>query len=67
MWRGLLYSLNPMVGIIDGFPVVPAGRGEILIFYWPGFLVSTGVVVALDVERGSGIFGGRRRRFADVI
>src|SRR2546425_6523232 len=42
-WR-LLYSLNPMVGIIDGFRWCILGReGKI---YWPGFGLSVVVVVA---------------------
>jgi lipopolysaccharide transport system permease protein len=62
-WR-LLYSLNPMVGVIDGFRWAILG-GEAAI-YWPGFLLSTGLVGLLLV---SGIWYFRRmeRRFADVI
>ena len=41
-WR-LLYSLNPMVGIIDGFRWCILG-GEIKI-YIPGFLLSLGVIL----------------------
>ncbi|BAZ03871.1 ABC transporter permease [Calothrix sp. NIES-3974] len=62
-WR-LLYSLNPMVGVIDGFRWAILG-GESQIFL-PGFALSTGLVVAL---LWSGIWYFRRmeRTFADVI
>lgn len=61
-WR-LLYSLNPMVGVIDGFRwAIIGGEG----LYWPGFLLSLGLVGLLLV---SGIWYFRRmeRTFADVI
>jgi lipopolysaccharide transport system permease protein len=38
-WR-LLYSLNPMVGVIDGFRWCVLGGGPL---YFPGFLLSIGV------------------------
>jgi lipopolysaccharide transport system permease protein len=41
-WR-LLYSLNPVVGVIDGFRWAILG-GESRI-YWPGFFLSCGVVI----------------------
>ncbi len=62
-WR-LLYSLNPMVGVIDGFRwAILGGESQI---YLPGFALSTGLVVAL---LWSGIWYFRRmeRTFADVI
>lgn len=62
-WRWL-YSLNPLVGIIDGFRWCILG-GESGI-YWPGFLVSLGVVVFflwLGVRR----FRATERTFADLI
>jgi lipopolysaccharide transport system permease protein len=43
-WR-LLYSLNPMVGVIDGFRWAILG-GEAK-FYWPGFTLSVGLVALL--------------------
>lgn len=60
-WR-LLYSANPMVGVIDGFRWTVLGET----MYWPGFYISTGVVLFLIV---SGIWYFRRteRTFADVI
>jgi homopolymeric O-antigen transport system permease protein len=60
----LLYSLNPMVGIIDGFRWSILGGEHAM--YWPGFTLSVGVVAVLIV---SGIWYFRRteRSFADVI
>ncbi|GAB4257051.1 MAG: ABC transporter permease [Deferrisomatales bacterium] len=60
-WR-LLYSLNPMVGVIDGFRWAILG-GEL---YVPGFLVSTATAAAVF---GAGLcyFRKLERRFADVI
>jgi len=43
-WR-LLYSLNPMVGVIDGFRWCILGTASTI--YWPGFLASLGVIVFL--------------------
>ena len=62
-WR-LLYSLNPIVGVIDGFRWAILG-GEAKL-YWPGFTLSVGLVVLLFI---SGIWYFRRmeRSFADVI
>ncbi len=62
-WR-LLYSLNPMVGVIDGFRwAILGGNTQI---YWPGFLLSLGLVSLLLI---TGIFYFRRteKSFADVI
>lgn len=62
-WR-LLYSLNPMVGVIDGFRwAILGGESKI---YLPGFALSTALVVLLLL---SGIWYFRRmeRTFADVI
>jgi len=62
-WR-LLYSLNPMVGVIDGFRWAILGNESQI--YWPGFLLSNTLVLVLLV---SGIWFFRRmeRTFADVI
>jgi len=62
-WR-LLYSLNPMVSVIDGFRWAIL-RGSAAI-YLPGFALSLGLVVLLFF---SGIWYFRRmeRTFADVI
>jgi lipopolysaccharide transport system permease protein len=62
-WR-LLYSLNPMVGVIDGFRWAILG-GESAI-YWPGFFASIGVVALLTVT-GIRYFRKTERTFADVI
>jgi len=43
-WR-LLYSLNPMVGVIDGFRWAILGDSSTI--YWPGFLTSLGVITLL--------------------
>ncbi|MBN3884073.1 MAG: ABC transporter permease [Nostoc sp.] len=62
-WR-LLYYLNPMVGVIDGFRWAILGGESKL--YWTGFTLSLGLVTLLLV---SGIWYFRRmeRTFADVI
>lgn len=62
-WR-LLYSLNPMVGVIDGFRWAILG-GEAKI-YWPGFAVSLGLV-ALLLMSGIWYFRKTERTFADII
>ncbi|MCM0589168.1 MAG: ABC transporter permease [Gloeotrichia echinulata IR180] len=62
-WR-FLYSLNPMVGVIDGFRwAIIGGDAKI---YWPGFTLSLALVLLL---LASGIWYFRRmeRTFADVI
>lgn len=62
-WR-LIYSLNPMVGVIDGFRWAIIG-GEASI-YLPGFLLSLGLVVLLFFS-GVWYFRKVERTFADVI
>lgn len=61
-WR-LLYSMNPMVGVIDGFRWSILGERYI---YWPGFCISVAGVTLMII---SGIWYFRRteRTFADVI
>jgi lipopolysaccharide transport system permease protein len=61
-WR-LLYSLNPMVGVIDGFRWAILGAGEL---YWPGLVVSC-AVAALFLGLGVTTFRRMERGFADVI
>lgn len=62
-WR-LLYSINPMVGVIDGFRwAILGGEHQI---YWPGFMVSIGGIVAVLVT-GIWYFRKTERTFADVI
>jgi lipopolysaccharide transport system permease protein len=62
-WR-LLYSLNPLVGVIDGF------RWSILReaspIYWPGFTLSV-VVIAYFMWRGVARFRRMEKSFADLV
>ena len=62
-WR-LLYSLNPMVGVIDGFRWAILGKDVMI--YTPGFLLSV-VLVALILITGIKYFRNTERIFADVI
>ncbi|MDX8389298.1 MAG: ABC transporter permease [Mariprofundaceae bacterium] len=62
-WR-LLYSLNPMVGVIDGFSWAILG-GDYQI-YWPGFILSL-VVVSVLLVGGIYYFRKTEKTFADVI
>lgn len=62
-WR-LLYSLNPMVGVIDGFRWSILG-GDAWI-YWPGFILSitlTGTVLGFGIR----YFRRTERFLADII
>lgn len=60
----LVYSLNPMVGVIDGFRWCILG-GNINI-YWPGFLTSMGIVVFF-LWLGIYQFRKMEKSFADLI
>lgn len=62
-WR-LLYSINPMVGVIDGFRWAILGGTTPL--YWPGFLISLALVFAIFVT-GIIYFRKTEKSFADVI
>jgi lipopolysaccharide transport system permease protein len=62
-WR-LLYSLNPMVGVIDGFRWALIGESPRL--YMPGFLASIGLTAAL-CWYGLVYFRRTERFFADII
>jgi lipopolysaccharide transport system permease protein len=62
-WR-LLYSVNPMVGVIDGFRWAILGGEHGL--YVPGFALSLGLILAL-LWSGNRYFRNTERRFADVI
>lgn len=62
-WR-FLYSLNPMVGVIDGFRCAILGGESNL--YWPGFIASNVIVMAL-LFSGVWYFRKMERTFADVI
>ena len=60
----LLYSLNPMTGIIDGFRwCILGGENQI---YWPGMLFSIGMIILIVIFS---IFYFRKmeKTFADVI
>lgn len=62
-WR-LLYSLNPMVGVIDGFRwAILGGQSRI---YWPGFSLSL-LMVAFFLWIGIRRFRNMERTFADLI
>jgi lipopolysaccharide transport system permease protein len=62
-WR-LLYSINPMVGVIDGFRWAILGGTTPL--YWPGFLISLALVFTIFVT-GIIYFRKTEKSFADVI
>lgn len=62
-WR-LLYSLNPMVGVIDGFRWAILGGDSNI--YLPGFLLSLALVV-ISLLSGIWYFRRMERTFADVI
>jgi lipopolysaccharide transport system permease protein len=62
-WR-LLYALNPMVGVIDGFRWCLLGTD--VHFYVPGFLMSLILTVILLVS-GFWVFRRMERTFADKI
>ncbi len=62
-WR-LLYSLNPMVGVIDGFRWAILGGDTV--FYWPGFLLSLTLVLVILLT-GIVYFRNTEKTFADVI
>jgi lipopolysaccharide transport system permease protein len=62
-WR-MLYSLNPMVGVIDGFRwCILGGQHDIDV---PAILLSVGVTLVVLVT-GIGYFRRTERDFADVI
>jgi lipopolysaccharide transport system permease protein len=60
----LLYSVNPMVGVIDGFRW--AILGSAATFYWPTFLISIVLTVVLLLA-GIIYFRKTERAFADII
>jgi len=62
-WR-ILYSVNPMVGVIDGFRwAILGGKTEI---FMSGFLLSMGLVILLLIS-GIWYFRKTERTFADII
>jgi lipopolysaccharide transport system permease protein len=62
-WR-FVYSLNPMVGVIDGFRWVLLGEGALI--YWPGVFISMLLSVVLFMF-GLKFFIRNEREFADII
>lgn len=60
----LLYSLNPIVGVIDGFRWCILGGQHVI--YWPGLALSL-VGVTFLVTTGIWYFRRTERTFADVI
>lgn len=62
-WR-LLYSLNPMVGVIDGFRWAILGGENGL--YWPGISLSLALVLVMTIT-GVLYFRKTEKSFADVI
>ncbi|SRR5258708_717242 len=60
-WR-LWYSLNPMVGIVDGFRWSILGEA----IYWPGFLLSTSITFVF-LWVGIRYFRKTEKTFADNI
>jgi lipopolysaccharide transport system permease protein len=61
-WR-LLYSVNPLVGVIDGFRWALLSQSSL---YLPGFFLSLLVVIAL-LFLGIWYFRKTEKSFADVI
>lgn len=62
-WR-LLYSLNPLVGVIDGFRWAILGQNVQI--YWPGFILSI-ILITIIFITGLFYFRSTERTFADVI
>ena len=62
-WR-FLYSINPMVGVIDGFRWAVIGKG--VNFYWPGFILSI-VLTFIIAIWGFWYFRKTEKTFADRI
>jgi lipopolysaccharide transport system permease protein len=62
-WR-LLYSLNPMVGVIDGFRWAILGGESRL--YWPGFMLSWALIVFF-LWLGIKKFRQMEKSFADLF
>jgi len=62
-WR-LLYSINPMVGVIDGFRWCILGGVSPI--YWPGFAISL-AIVTFFLWLGISSFRRMEKSFADLI
>jgi lipopolysaccharide transport system permease protein len=61
-WR-VLYSINPMAGVVEGFREALLGIGQL---NWPMFMVSITVVVCL-VLTGTFYFRRMEKGFADIV
>ena len=62
-WR-LFYSVNPMVGVIDGFRwCILGGHSSV---YWPSFVLSM-VIVGLFLWLGINQFRKMEKTFADLV
>ena len=59
-----IYSINPMVGVIDGFRW--SIFGDSIIIFWPGFLISVGISI-LFLFIGIRYFRRMEKTFADLI
>jgi lipopolysaccharide transport system permease protein len=62
-WR-MIYSLNPLVGVIDGFRWALLGTD--ISIYWPGLIISTVLSIFLFIF-GVQYFNKTERSFADII
>ena len=62
-WR-FVYSLNPMVGVIDGFRWCLLGGSSAI--YWPGFMASL-LVILFFLWLGVSQFRKMEKSFADLI
>jgi lipopolysaccharide transport system permease protein len=60
-WR-LLYSVNPLVGMIEGFRATILGQ----VINWPSILMSTAITL-LALAYATFCFRNRERRFADLV
>lgn len=60
----LLFSMNPMVGVIDGFRWSILGSRAVV--YWPSFLIAFIATISLLVS-GFWYFRKTERTFADII
>ncbi len=61
-WR-LIYALNPMVGVIEGFRGALLGKGQVI---GPMFILSI-IVIALLLVTGILYFRRMEKGFADVV
>ncbi|HET9843457.1 MAG TPA: ABC transporter permease [Gammaproteobacteria bacterium] len=62
-WR-MIYSINPLVGVIDGFRW--SLLGDTFLVYWPGLVCSIVVITTLLIS-GFIFFRKTEKTFADII